>query len=188
MRVFDFDNTIYDGESTFDFAIFIMKKKKSLFRFLPAFLWLLFLYKICKMNVKSFQKRLEKYTQSFLANKEFVLECVQEFWDENIEKLYPNMLKMIRREDIIITTCPRFLIQGIQDVIHTDHILATELDIENGKIKYLNFQENKVKNFKKNYPKVTIKDFYTDSFNDQPLMDISTNVFLVRNGVYKKIK
>ena len=30
MKVFDFDNTIYNGESSFDFALFMVKKKKVL--------------------------------------------------------------------------------------------------------------------------------------------------------------
>ena len=43
MKVFDFDNTIYNGESSFDFALFMVKKKKSLIKYLPNFLYLLVL-------------------------------------------------------------------------------------------------------------------------------------------------
>ena len=36
MNVYDFDNTIYDGESTFDLFLFYLKKKPSLIRLMPT--------------------------------------------------------------------------------------------------------------------------------------------------------
>ena len=95
--MFDFDNTIYDGESSFDFALYVMKKKKSLIVHLPAILRILFLYKICKMDIDEFTKRLEKYASIFLENQELIEESVEEFWNSRIEKLYPNMLKKNKR-------------------------------------------------------------------------------------------
>ena len=93
MKVFDFDNTIYNGESSFDFALFMVKKKKSLIKYLPNFLYLLVLYKLCLLSPEDFVKRLEKFMGVFMENKEFTLKCIKEFWLLNIEKLYPHMLK-----------------------------------------------------------------------------------------------
>ena len=45
MNAYDFDNTIYDGESLFDFFIFCMYKKKSLILYFPFVLYILVLYK-----------------------------------------------------------------------------------------------------------------------------------------------
>lgn len=188
MKVFDFDNTIYGGESVFDFAMFFVKRKKSFIRYVPGFLRLLLSYKMCKMDVLQFQKALERYTKPFLENQEYIKELVEEFWLENIEKLYPNMLKKIKPEDVIITASPTFLIDGIKDVLNTDNILCTELDLEKGKISFLNFKENKVKNFMKKYKGKKIEDFYTDSYNDKPLMNISKHVYLVKKGVPRKLK
>lgn len=188
MRVFDFDNTLFKGESVFSFAIFVMKKKKSLIRYIPGCVRILFLYKRRKMDIESFTKKLEKYTTIFLENREFIESLVEEFWILHIERLYPHMLKLVHKEDIIITSSPDFLISSIKDLLNTDHILCTKLDLEKGKILDLNFQENKVKNFNKYYKGKVIDEFYTDSYNDQPLMDISKSVFLVKNGVCKKIK
>ncbi len=188
MRVFDFDNTLYQGESTFDFAMFIVKKKKSLLRYVPQFIRILFLYKVCKLDINEFTDKLEKYSKQFLENKEWIMESVDEFWDENIGKLYPHMLKKIKKSDVILTTSPDFLLKGIDDVLNTDHIFGTTLDFAKGKISHLNFQENKVKKFLEAYPNKEIDEFYTDSYNDEPLMKISKKVFLVKNGVIKQIK
>lgn len=186
MKVFDFDNTIYKGESTFDFALYVVKRKKSLLRYLPAFLWLLFSYKVARMDVQTYQRKLEKYTKQFLANKDFILECVKEFWEENIDRIYPHMLKMIHEDDVIITTCPDFLIDELRDIIPTNHILSTKIDLDQGKILFLNFHENKIKAYREYYKDRKIENFYTDSQNDRPLMAISQNVFLVKNGVVKR--
>ena len=35
MRVFDFDNTIYDGESPYDFYLFSLKYNPKVVRFVP---------------------------------------------------------------------------------------------------------------------------------------------------------
>ncbi len=188
MKVFDFDNTIYKGESTFDFAIYVMKRKKSLLRYIPRIVWILLLYKICKMNIEEFTERLEKNSKLFLENEELITSLVPEFWLDNIEKLYPNMLKKIQKEDIIITTSPKFLIDGVRDLLNTEKILTTELDLKSGKIKYLNFQENKVKSFEKKYKGEKIEALYTDSYNDTPLMEIAKSVYIVKNGIPRKIK
>lgn len=188
MNVFDFDNTLYKGESSFDFALFLLKKKKSLILYLPKFLYLLILYKLCVLTPEDFTSRLEKIIKSFLQNKDFALSCIKEFWLYHIDRLYPHMLKKIKPQDVIATACPSFLIEEIKDVLNTDHIISTKIDIEKGHIESLNFQANKVKNFKKYYPKAKVNAFYTDSYNDKPFMDIADTVYLVKKGRVKKIK
>lgn len=188
MQIFDFDNTIYKGESVFDFAMFVIKRKKSLMKYIPGIVRLLFLYKICKMDVEEFQVALEKYSRPFLENQEFIEALIQEFWLSNIERLYPHMLKRIKPEDIIITSSPEFLIDGIKDVLNTDKILCSKLDLKNGKITFLNFADNKVKYLEKEYPNAKVDTLYTDSYNDKPLMEIARNVYLVKKGNLKKIK
>lgn len=38
MKVYDFDNTIYSGESTVDYYFFLLKKNPKLFCLLPTLL------------------------------------------------------------------------------------------------------------------------------------------------------
>ena len=78
MQAFDFDNTIYKGESAFDFALFVMRKKISLIRYLPHILSLLYKYEKCKMSSKEFQEAFNSYASVLLKNKEIVylqVEC-----------------------------------------------------------------------------------------------------------------
>jgi len=188
MQAFDFDNTIYKGESSFDFAVFVIKRNKKLLKYLPGIAKILFSYKVCRMSVDDFLKSMEKYTAIFLENKETIQNLVTEFWQTHERKLYLNMLEKIHFNDVIVTASPDFLIKGIAHRLHTKHILCTKTDFDQGKITYLNFKENKVASFKKAYPHKIIKNFYTDSYNDRPFMEFSKNVYLVNHGDCTKIK
>ena len=188
MQAFDFDNTIYKGESSFDFALYVVKHDLKLLRYLPAIIKVLLSYKSAKMSVDEYTELLNKYISIFLDNKEKILELVEGFWQTHERKLYLNMLEKIHFNDVIITTAPDFLMRGIRKRLRTGNILCTKTDLKKGKLIYLNFHENKVKSFKKKYPKKTIKNFYTDSYNDEPFMEFSKNVYLVNHGDLTKIK
>lgn len=46
MRVFDFDNTIYDGESVIDFYLFSLRRNPKVARYVPVVLYHLLRYKL----------------------------------------------------------------------------------------------------------------------------------------------
>lgn len=188
MQAFDFDNTIYKGESAFDFALFVMRKKISLIRYLPHILSLLYKYEKCKMSSEEFQNAFNSYADVLLKNKEIVEDLVVKFWQKNEHKLYPHILEKIKPEDFIITASPDFLIEPIKNKINTKNFLCSEADLSLGKITYLNFGENKVKRFVKKIGKKKITNFYTDSYNDKPMMDYAEHVFLITKGKIEKIK
>ena len=50
MNVYDFDGTIYDGDSTVDFYVFALKKKPSLISYGPKQAWGFLLYLLKKIN------------------------------------------------------------------------------------------------------------------------------------------
>jgi len=86
MKVFDFDNTIYNGESIFDFALFVIWRKKSLLRYFPIGLKMLFFYKTRKFTVESYTKELEKAWQ-------FDLKIFTDTNYNNIETITLNLPK-----------------------------------------------------------------------------------------------
>ena len=90
------------------------------------------------------------------------------------------MLKRIGKNDLIITAGPSFLFEPIKHRLGTDNLICSEVDIDKGKLVYLNFSSNKVKRFREVYGERKISAFYTDSYNDQAMMDISDKVFLIK--------
>lgn len=188
MQVFDFDNTLYHGESSYDFAKYIISKHKNLLFLFPNIFQILFLYKICKIDINGFTSKVEKIVKKSLPYKNEVISLIKDFWLKNAYKLDFDMIAKIHKEDVILTACPDFLIEGMEEALHTNHILCTVTDLDAGRILYLNFKENKVNSFFQKYPHAKITNFYTDSYNDQPFMDVAKHVYLVKNGKCMQIK
>ena len=70
MRVFDFDNTLYDGESIFDVFMYFLKKDfKTIIRFAPKFIRDFIRYKFDKITVEeameSYGKAFKEYCQNY---------------------------------------------------------------------------------------------------------------------------
>lgn len=179
MRVYDFDNTIYNGESVVDFFMFLLNKEKKLFVFLPIVSYIAVLYKTGKLDTKQVYQLANNYSDVVKKYQDVADKYIEEFWEENIHKLKKGFLEHITPDDIIITASPNILIQKIQPYLKTKRIICTDYDLENGKLNFLCLGKNKVDALKKQYPDITINEFYTDSLNDMPLIDISKTAYLV---------
>lgn len=188
MKVFDFDNTIYLGESSVDFFLLMIKKNKKMLIHLPKVFYTLVLYKLCLIKKDKLEKNINKYLKLIISDIDEILNLVEEFWLNNENKLDKNILKLINKEDVIITAGPNFLIDGIKDKLNTQNIISTEVDLNKCEITNFNFGSNKVKSYKKRYKNRIIDEFYTDSYNDKPLMEISKKSYLVKKGKIKEIR
>lgn len=188
MNAYDFDNTIYDGESIVDFFLFCLKKDIKLLKYLPNIIFLLFKYKLNLVNIETILNFVNKFSASFFnGNKTDYNKLAEEFWLRNEKKLKPQFLKKLKRDDLIITGCPNFLLDHIKDKLKTKNIICTIFDLEKRQLEFLCFGENKVKEYKKQYENKSINKFYTDSLADIPFMKISDEVYLVKNNNIKKV-
>ena len=188
MNVYDFDNTIYDGESLVDFFIFCMKKKPELTLYFPFVLYILVLYKLRLLPIEKIYDVATKMTSPIMSNKDCADDFVEEFWKKNHSKLKKEFLEMLTAEDIIITGSPRILVSGIieQLKILPSNLVCSEFDLDTGKCEFICFRENKAYVFKEKFPNIVIDNFYTDSLNDIPMMKLSKQSYLVKGK--KKIK
>lgn len=179
MNVYDFDGTIYDGDSTVDFYVFALKKKPFLISYVPKQAWGFLLYLLKKIN----KVRLKEYFLSFLSsiNTE---KLTEEFWNQNQYKIFDWYLGQQREDDIIISASPAFLLQPICGRLNIHHLIASEVDPETG----IFFGENcrgqeKVKRLALEYGVSHIDSFYSDSRSDFPLAKIAEKAYLVKKGI-----
>ncbi|MBE6748928.1 MAG: hypothetical protein E7557_06835 [Ruminococcaceae bacterium] len=188
MNVYDFDNTIYDGESAFDFFKFFLKKDKKLIRFLPAVVTAFTKYKFGALSI---EEAINKYGQRavdyYVENPQFH-GCIPEFWDKYQKNIKPFYEAVRKDDDLILSCSPEISLEEICKRLNIKNYIGTLINEEEAKIERLCLRENKVKAFFEKYPDAQIDDLYTDSFNDKPLMDISKNVYLVKGNKIKKIK
>lgn len=189
MNVYDFDNTIYDGESIVDFFLFCMKKKPNLTLYFPRVIYTLVLYKLRLLSIEKFYKLASKLSSAALSNKEYLDDFVKEFWKKNHRKLKPKYVNMLTSKDVIITGSPRLLMLGIMNelAVLPENIICSEFNLDTGCFEFICLRENKVAVFKEKYPKEKINNFYTDSLNDIPMMRLAKNSYLVKKNKDPKL-
>lgn len=186
MNVYDFDNTIYDGESVVDFYFFVLKKCPKLISVMPKMLIMLARYKACKISEDELFASASIYAKKLLNMVDFE-NLIPEFWDKNLKKIKGFYLHQKKDDDIIISASWKLLIDEACRRLNIKQVIASEIDIETGKVLQLCFHERKVKLFCENLKNAEIDEFYTDSLNDKPMFGLSKRVFIVKGNRVKEL-
>ncbi|MBR3149689.1 MAG: haloacid dehalogenase-like hydrolase [Eubacterium sp.] len=189
MNVFDFDNTIYDGESSLDLFFFYIVRKPWLIKHLPTVLKAFARYK--KGDVP-LSEVIERYVPMVEKDALRVFDFENDpkiFWDKHEKKIKPLYNKLRSDDDLIITASPDFNIEEICCRLGIRRHLCSRVDKATGKILFVNIRENKIKAFEEAYDDVTIENFYTDSpENDAPLIEKAVHAFVVKKSDVTQIK
>lgn len=188
MNVFDFDNTIYDGESVVDFFLYYCKKDKSLLKYIPTVTKALIMYKKGELTVEEALSKYGKTVTDYYVKNIGIGDDFKVFWDNNMHKIKPFYKTVQTDDDLIISCSPEISLKIICERLGIKRYIGTSINGETGEITRLCFRENKVKAFLELYPDCEIENFYTDSLNDAPLINISKNAFLVKKNKITKIK
>ena len=187
IKVFDFDNTLYHGESSIDLAFYLIRRNKRILLYVPSILINLAKYKMCLVDREKAEQEINDFLKVAVKDKYEAAEIVESFWAENSYRLDENMIKRVRKDDVIITAGPDMLIAGIKDKLGTDNIISSIIDPDKREMVYFNFGENKAKRYKEVYGDTPIESCYTDSFNDKPLMKLANKVYIVEKGRLKRM-
>lgn len=188
MNVYDFDNTIYRGESGVDLFLYFLKRDPKLVAALPWAISCITKYKATKMTLDDAVDNYAGVIESYAARIEDVEENVQKFWDKNSCKIKSFYLKQRRDDDIIISACVDVVLEEICRRLNIKNYVGSQTDLEKMKLVNFCYRENKVKAFKEKYPGAVIDNFYTDSLNDQPMIDLAQNAYIVKGDKITKIK
>ncbi len=189
MRVFDFDNTIYDGESGMDIFLYFLKRDvKGVVKYAPKFMEGFMKYKRHSITIDDVKAEYGEILKEYCEKVEDMEGEFVKFWDLNMKNVKPFYYKIQNKDDIVVSACPMCLLKIACDRIGIKNIIATDLNFKTGEIKEVCYNENKVKMFREAYGDVEIDEFYSDSMSDKPMMDISKNVFLVDGDKLIKIK
>ncbi|WP_394885862.1 HAD-IB family phosphatase [Clostridium butyricum] len=176
MNVYDFDKTIYDGDSTLDFYFFSLKKSPMLIRFLPIQIIGFIKYMFGMYSKLQFKEKF----YSFLKGIKDVDSMVELFWNENQDKIKDWYLKSKEESDVIISASPEFLLNTICRSIGIKHLIASEVNKDTGICEGENcYGEEKVLRFKKYFEKGEIKKFYSDSLSDAPISLMASERYIV---------
>ena len=176
MNVYDFDKTIYPGDSALHFWLFCVRRHPAALLTLPRAGWKA-LRSIgagdCKTGMKQEFFRYLLYIPDLPAE-------VNAFWDGHLQRIYPWYLAQRRDDDVIISASPEFLLRPICDELGV-RLIGTRMDKYSGKISGENCHDKeKVRRFYEEFPGACTEEFYSDSLSDTPMAEIAQRAYLVR--------
>ena len=179
VNVYDFDGTIYNGDSSVDIYFFLLKRYPKLIAFFPKQMLGIVKY---KLHLSSKEEMKEMYF-SFLKGVRTDKTFVDDFWKQNQNKIKEWYLKQKRKDDVIISASPEFLLKPICDILGIDNLIATKVELSSGKFLSKNCQgAEKVVRFEEIFSEAEIEAFYSDSKSDTYMAKLATKAFLIKNN------
>ena len=174
MNVYDFDKTIYKGDSTLDFYLYCLKKQPLLILLFPIQIYGFLLYKLGIYRKVQFKEKFYIFIK-FLKNRE---ERLVSFWELHQARIQEWYFHQQQPDDCIITASPRFLLEPICKVLNIQHLIASEVEFTSGKCISENcYGEEKVVRFNEEFPNAVVELFYSDSLTDAPMANLSRKSF-----------
>ena len=188
MNVYDFDNTLYDGESGVQMFFFYLKRKPSVLRYAPVILWGVARYKMGKMGIDDVVRKYDRIFSAFVEIVKDPQADAKVFWDKHQHRIRDFYKPLQKPDDLIISASPEQSLEEICGRLGIARWIGTRVNIEKGRFDFICFRENKVRAFREKFPGERIENFYTDSMNDKPLMDLADHVFFMKKGKLERIK
>lgn len=177
MNVYDFDKTIYRGDSTIDFYLHCLRRNPKIIFCLPTQVGGFVKYKLGKINKTEFKGLFF----CFLKKIDDIESEVVCFWDKNENKIKEWYQKQQQVDDIIISASPFFLLEEICNRNEIQFLIASEVDYHTGEFLSSNcYGEEKVYRFKKLFPQKEIEVFYSDSHSDIPMAQLAKKAYIVK--------
>jgi len=177
VNVYDFDGTLYAGDSTADFIAFLMRRHPELLSELPA-IGLAFGRLALKRCTKTVTK--ERLYRMFTRVPDMEGEVVL-FWKthrKNLKKWYQTTKKP---DDLVISASPEFLVIPGCALLGINRVMASRVDMKTGRYTGVNCHgKEKITRLEANFPGERVEDFYSDSHADDPLAAYAQRAFMVR--------
>ena len=183
MNAYDFDKTIYPGDSATHFWRWCVKRHPAAF------------FRAAEALGPAFRAAFGDLSRGALKQGLFaVLRGIDDplgeaeaFWDGHIGRIYPWYLARRRPDDLIISASPDFLIAAACRRLGIA-CLATDMDPATGRLRGPNcWGEEKVHRYRDAYADAPIEEFYSDSLSDLPMMTLAARGYLVKNGAVVRL-
>lgn len=176
--VYDFDETVYDGDSSIDFYKYCLRRKPSILKYLPFQVYGCLMYLLGRWPKV---KMKEKYFM-FFKDIEDIEVWVEDFWKKHQYKLKGWYKEKNHSRDIIISASPEFLLSPICKAIGVKALIASKVDPLTGKFDGDNcYGEEKVSRLNKFMENYEMEEFYSDSLSDTPLALLAKQSYIVKH-------
>ena len=179
MNIYDFDNTIFKGDSSIKFVKYSLLRHPFIVSISIIKAGIQFIKKLfhksnlglIKSELFSFVKDikdLDEYVKTFVIKKQ-----------KYIKKFY---LEQQKEDDVVISASFDFIIKPFCDSLGIKNVIATKYDVKKGHIIGLNCKgKEKIRRFKEIFKVVKVNNAYSDSLSDLPMFEIAQNGYLVKD-------
>ena len=176
INVYDFDNTIYRGDSSYDFFCHCACRYPCVLLSAAAALpWMLAML-LGAVEKTAVKQRFYRY----MRHVPDIAEEVERFWQSHDKNLKSWYFAQKRADDLIISASPVFLLEPVMKRLELA-FLASRVNPVTGEYEGLNCHgEEKVRRMREVYPDAEIERFYSDSLHDTPLARLAREAFLVK--------
>lgn len=179
MHAYDFDETIYDGDSTRDFYFYCLKKYPQICLDLPAQGWYFLLFACGFITKTAFKERFYRFFRR-IPDME---KAIRDFWDSHFCNIKQWYLEEKRPDDVIISASPAFLLEIPCQKLGLAAPIASVVNPQTGKYTGENcYGEEKPPRFYAMHPDEKIEIFFSDSLSDTPMARIAEESFIVRGN------
>lgn len=175
MNVYDFDNTIFKGDSTLRFCAYCFLRVPRTWRRIPALIYhALFTY---RRDQQMFTQR----AFGLLADLRAPEALIARFWDANMGRVKRFYALNAQPDDVIISASPEFLLAPACAHLGVNTLIASRMDMRTGAYTGLKCKgEEKVRRYREALGDAPIDEFYSDSLSDTPLARIARRAFMVK--------
>ena len=179
MNIYDFDNTIYNGDTNIDLILYSFYRHplivtKSLLSAIITFIK----YKRKKIQFEQVKEKM----LSFLFKIKNLDSYLDKFVEKKMHNIKPWYLESKKNDDIIISASYELWIKKFCSKLNIKHSIGTVIN-KNGKIVGRNCsKEEKVVRLNKEYPNIKINNAYSDSLDDIPMLKLAKKAYLVKKN------
>lgn len=174
MNIYDFDDTIFNGNSLRRFYVFCAVRLPYLWLLLPEFLLALILRCLRLIGKDAFLHMLEVFVVFVPHRPKFV----QKFWDKNIGRVKEWYLQRKCESDLVISASPAYII--VEACARLGIRCMASDNGKNGVVlgKHC-YGAEKVVRFRNVFPNEKVATFYSDSWSDLPMLKSAEEGYFV---------
>ena len=176
MNVYDFDDTILYGDTERYFIPWAFKNYPHLQSYYSEYIFYLTIQDMGLIT----RDDSRPHMYAFLNALENIDEIVEKFWDEHEKFIKKWYFDLQRKDDVIISASPEFLLVPICKRLGINHLIASFMDKKTGKLTdKFNYADRKVFRFRQVFGDQTPECFYSDSESDRFMARISAKAVKV---------
>ena len=185
MNVYDWDDTIYRGDSTMGMVLYAYGHRPKTLLSIPRTAVCGLLFVLHLLPKQTFKENLFHMFTLIDDMEDFVEEYTSSHLD-HIKDWYRNVQN---EDDVVISASPEFMIRSFCDKAGIKYVIASPVDMHTGKYTGKNCHgEEKVRRYREVFGEAPIDKFYSDSKSDTPLAKLAAEAFLVKGDTLREWK